>query len=83
MAVSELTDEQRNLLIEIIPLVYRRSENTIAQTLRKIRNGEDLNDDDKKYIKSWNKAPKGGAYKAAKALTYIVIKHFKERGVKI
>lgn len=84
MPIKGLNDEQIDLLIEILPVVYHGTENTIVPTLRKIRDCDDLNSDDRKHIDDWNKAPaESGGYKGALALTYIIIKYFKERGVEI
>ncbi len=76
MPIKKLTKEQINLLIEIIPLVNEKAINTIVPVLSKMRDGEDLNEEDEKHIKDWGVAPEGGGYRAAKALTYIVIKYF-------
>lgn len=81
MPISELTDEQRNQLIEIMPVVYKGTTNTIGRVLRKIRDGEKIDDNDKELIEKWDVAPKeGGGYKAGMCLTHIVIQHFKKHG---
>lgn len=43
MGINNLTGEQINLLIEIIPQLHEKAINTIGQTLIKIRDGIDLN----------------------------------------
>lgn len=79
MPISELTNEQRNQLIEIMPVVYKGTTNTIGRVLRKIRDGEKIDDNDKELIEKWDVAPKeGGGYKAGMCLTHIVIQHFKK-----
>ncbi len=84
MGINNLDGDQINLLIEIIPQLHEKAINTIGQTLIKIRDGIDLNEDDKIYIEEWGAAPKEGhGYKAAKALAYIVIEHFRRRGAEI
>ncbi len=55
---------------------------TIVPVLRKIRDGDQsLSAEDREIIKTW--MPDDNSYKIAKALVYIVIKHFKDRGVDI
>lgn len=84
MAISDLNGDHINQLIDMIPVVYEGTENTIVPVLEKIRDRIPIDAEEKKLIETWSVVPakgKGGGYKAAMCLTYILIQRFKENNL--
>lgn len=80
MAISDLKDDHIKQLIEMVPVVYKGTENTIVPVLKKIRKGIPIDSKEKKLINTWGIVPdegKGGGYKADMFLAYIIVHWFK------
>jgi hypothetical protein len=73
MAVKDLDVCQIRQLIEMIPVVYEGTDNTIVQVLEKLINSKPIDQTERDLIKTWGVKPApGGGYSAGMCLNYII-----------